>query len=388
MAAKTVEKQIRKMLTAVFLCLAAFLFLPIPAEASPAYSTEVENNVSIGSINIDLLEYEKDKNGKEIPMRANRMVHPGQTVDEIVRIANIANDAWVRVKIDYTGGLSDDNLDIGKEWLKKGDYWYHKKPIAHGDTIDLCSTVSFPREWDNAGSKCTIHISADAVQEKNFTPDYSLDDPWKGTVIEQSIKDGYNAFENTSGSSQVIFRGGAEGLVKTSKDFFAWIGTMMPGDKEIGKVSISNEYNRSVKIWFHVSAVDAGKLAGKIKIQIDHKGETLFYGTMDEASRDILLGEYGQGDASELTYHLYVPEELDNEYALASARVKWIFTADLKDTKSIWQKINPVSRLAEDIQTGDTLDAVFYVCILTGVLLVVIYLIKTTRSKKDDKNDD
>ncbi|MFR3808776.1 MAG: hypothetical protein ACLTX3_07460 [Lachnospiraceae bacterium] len=69
--------------------------------------------------------------------------------------------------------------------------------------------------------KMELHFTADAVQIKNFTPDFDSDDPWFGTVIEKSITDEYIIPGEKHDLFSVSYEGGAEGLVKVGDDFFS-----------------------------------------------------------------------------------------------------------------------------------------------------------------------
>lgn len=187
--------------TKIFL-LAALLSLLAAGTASAAtsYETEVINNVGIGDISISLEEFELDENGNEVPYENDKVVLPGQKVDKIVRITNEANTAWIRAKLEYTSddgirGLSDHMVTLDSdEWIKAGDYYYYLEPVEKDSFIDFVREVRIPTEWDEsyADKSFSIIVTADAVQTDNFTPDFTSEDPWFGTVIETCVHTVYS----------------------------------------------------------------------------------------------------------------------------------------------------------------------------------------------------
>lgn len=331
----------RKLLALPFLLCMLF---SMPAQAAETtYKTEVQNNISLGQVAIDLSEYQLDKDGKEIPYANPRKIIPGETVSKIVRIKNLGNDAWIRVKAEYTAeeginGFTDENLQLsGDKWERHGDYYYYKEPVKSGNSVDFIKAVTIPEEWGNiyADKTLSINITSEAVQERNFTPDFTSDDPWFGTLIEERV---YEPFTNDPGSKDpfsVEFRGGAEGLVRVGDDFFHNFGTALPGDTLTDEAEIRNEYGRPVHIYFHTETIDPNnEFLKQLHLTIKNGSTTIFDDTMDKAVDEnhmIDLGEYEKGNSSKLNFSIYVPKELTNKYALSNTKTKWIFTAKLKE---------------------------------------------------------
>ena len=114
------------------LCLlTAMVLAPATVFASTTkYQTEAVNNVYVGDVNIELLEYTLNEDGEEIPMPFKSIVIPGDDLPQIVRIKNVAKDAWVRVKLDIQSdeelmGLDESLVTFASdEWLKIGNYYY------------------------------------------------------------------------------------------------------------------------------------------------------------------------------------------------------------------------------------------------------------------------
>lgn len=308
------------------------------------YTTDVVNGISTGDIHISINEYEHDTNGNLVSYVDNKMVLPGQTVDKIIRITNDANQAWIRAKVEYTdcgeqAGLSDDDIVLSSDkWKKCGAYYYYTEPVDSKAYVDFVKAVRVPSSWDSskAGNDFSIYTSVDAVQTANFTPDFSVNDPWFGTVIEECIHTAHDTNLNTSNEPfSIVFENGADGIVKTGDDFFKNWAALMPGDTVSDEVNISNRYERTVDVFFTAEALENKNLLSKLHMVIKHGDKILFSGTMDKAiDQDISLGSYGKNESSTITYTVSVPKELNNQYALAKAKTAWHFKCVLKESSN------------------------------------------------------
>lgn len=335
-------RKLCKYLVLPLMTMAMFVFPSFAAE----YETEVVNGIHVGDITIGLEEYTIDKDtGNEVPWENVRMVMPGEVVDKIVKIDNLAEPAWIRAKVEYTSesgieGLDDSMLHISDpRWTKSGDYFYYTEPVEKG-TIEFIDTVTVPYEWDSdyANKGFSIVITAEAVQERNFTPDFTTEDPWFGTIIETCVHSDYNKENVKQDNFVVAFENGSDGFIKTGDDFFSNFGTLMPGDTVSDTVEIANHYKRNVQITFSTDYEETSDeivrdLLTKITLTIQKGEEEIYKGPLaaDALKDGIVLKTYRPGDAETLRYELSVPAELNNKYALSDAKVKWIFKASFND---------------------------------------------------------
>ena len=310
---------------------------------STKYQTEAINNVYVGDVNIELQEFTLDDAGEEIPMPFKSIVIPGDDLPQIVRIKNVAKDAWVRIKLEFQSddelkGLDDSLVTFASdEWIKIGNYYYATKPIQSGTSVDFMKSIHIPEYWTEAYAEKTFRIvvTADAVQRKNFTPDFDSNDPWFGTIIEQCVHDVYEVPVGGNRSFLIEFRGGAEGFVRVGKDFFSNWDELMPGDVESGKVKIRNSYSSDIKLYFKTENLKGAELLKQLDLTIKATDGTIIYdGKMDKPlTKGIMIGEYPVGTEGYLSYTLHIPAELTNQYAVTSSRVKWIFETKISDHK-------------------------------------------------------
>lgn len=314
--------------------------VPMPVMAAVrTYETEVTNNIEIGDVNIKIAEYERNSLGQEVPFKDNKIVLPGENVEDIIRITNLANTSWIRIKMECSStdgidGFTDDMIAPDtNDWVKRGDYWYYLKPLKHDKSVDFIKGIQIPEKWgtEYAGSSFSITIRSDAVQTANFTPDFDAEDPWFGTVIEACAHTVYEKKEKAGGSFTVAFEGGAEGLVKTGDDFFSNWSQLMPGDTVQDSVQLKNNYARPVTLYFRTENEADNILLEALMIQIKCGDNVIYDGPMDKTAKEnVLLAKLQTGEALTLSYTLTVPASLTNRYALSDARTTWIFKAEIE----------------------------------------------------------
>ena len=259
------------------LCTLLAFSMPFSASAKTTeYHTEVINEIGLGDVSIGLKEYTLDKDGDKIPYENRHAMLPGQRVDRMIYVENKANSAWVRIKLEYTSkdgikGMGDQLMNVeSDDWLPIGGYWYYRKPLAKGETVAFMDKMIIPPEWDESYSEksFSVIVTAEAVQEQNFVPDFQSEDPWFGTVIETCVHTTYDTKNVGTQDFSIAFESGAEGLVKVGDDFFSNWGTLMPGDVVSDHVTQKNAYSRPVRMFFRTETVADDMLLQALKLQI------------------------------------------------------------------------------------------------------------------------
>lgn len=116
-----------------------------------------------------------------------------------VKVEAGSADAYLRVQVptvavksddvDTTLPLGDFAANFGADWVVKGAYAYYTKPVAANAVVDVLAatngvTMTIPTTWKNAYADAAVSLAfqAEAVQAKNFTPDFTADAPWGGLV--------------------------------------------------------------------------------------------------------------------------------------------------------------------------------------------------------------
>lgn len=176
-----------------------------------AYFTDTEtvtNHVKMGIVDIDLKEYTIDKNGNKIEWKNAQNILPGETISKIPEIScvNGSADCYIRAKVEIKTEdenlmnnekmLTLDNVNVDTDnwyYCKEDGYFYYKEILTDkSESIILFTEVHIPLEWNNewAGKEFSIDVTAEAIQSKNFIPDFSQDstNPWPG-ITEEDIEE-------------------------------------------------------------------------------------------------------------------------------------------------------------------------------------------------------
>lgn len=352
------------------LCLAS-LTSPVLAESK---SVSVTSDGKLGAVDISYSD--------EVTKAAEAVV-PGYEMELNSYVTNNAEPCWIRVKIEYdtrgdlTGSrrnadgvdayefdescvnLADDN------WIHIGDYYYYPTVVKNKEKIDFVKSVKTPVDWGNETSDVTFETfyTAEAVQAKNFTPNFNSDDPWYGTVIQAFDTSNYKLKEAGNDRFQVICDPSAKELIAVGDDFFNNWENMMPGDVLTGELTISNKMNIPVKMYFSTKNTGDSELLTKLHMVIKNNDKVVFDSNLSsDINPETLIQEYSSGESSKLTYELTIPEELDNAYALKELESVWTFRADIPEKQ---KKATPVA-------TGDhSMNAITYGAMATGGAFVV-----------------
>lgn len=334
-----------------FLILSASLLLctnPMTARAAYSDSTSVTNTGRVGAVDIELHQSFPEE---------QTMILPGQTVSLQSSVENKDQPAWIRVKLEYPAsgkeGLEelDDSLVTfaDGEWEKIGSYYYYKKPVESKDTVPFTETIQFPGDWDNTMVNETLGMvfTAEAVQEKNFTPDFTSDDPWHGVVIEAYDGTDYTMREDGNERFSIIYKNGSEGLITVGDDFFSNWGDIMPGDELDGELTIENQMKIPVELYFSMENSGEDELLDMMDITIKNGSKVVYDGPLSgSVNPEVLLKKYLTGESTTFTYHLSVSPEITNTYALSEFQVVWTFLA---------KEIPPAEKktIIEIIKTGE-----------------------------------
>lgn len=370
------------------LLLTGFLIgmLPLSVDAVGfSDSTKVTNNGQLGAVDITLEE--------SFPEEVTTIL-PGQTVDLSSSVINNGHPAWIRAKIEYpmTEGDAlhqlpelgmtelDDNLITfaNEDWTKIGSYYYLTEPVDTKEKVPFTTSVTYPTDWDNQlrDNSFGIVITAEAVQEANFTPDFTAEDPWHGVVIEAFDSDNYQPKEEGNEQFSIVYKNGSEGLVHAGDDFFANWGDLMPGDVLTGTAQISNQMKIPVSLYFAMESSGEKEILEQLHLTIKN-GESVVYdgnltGSIEPAT---LLMKYEPGSETEFSYELRVPAELNNAYALSQFQTAWTFSAE---------EHPPVE--PEIIKTGQVIPIA--IAILIGIALLSGIGYAVTRKKGGRKDED
>ena len=373
--------------------------------------TFVTNHLKTGDVNIRIREFAM-VDGKEVPYETHQMVMPGDVISKIPRIENLAASCWIRVKITFSGGSESlsglSPSDIGgmneDEWIKIGEYYYLIKPLEERGSVDLFREVHIPETWtgEYAGKTFAVNIRADAIQDDHFTPDFDAMSPWGDEVIELCVHEEENVILNTESDVRfnVVFRNGAEKLVAGPDNFFQNMTALMPGDRLTDYVTIKNTSGNTRELRFYTALVNPTQeqldLLSKLQLRINLGEKVIYEGDLkaEPLNKGTSLGRFAPGDEGRMEFTLYMPEELQNVYALREADVRWIFETDpdpvITQGTSGGGNYYPVTtdytpKGTSPVKTGDPMNPGVYALLFGGAVTagLAALLIKRRRTSHE-----
>ena len=233
---------------------------------------------------------------------------------------------------------------ISEEWVKRGEYYYYTEVLNRGESVDLFQGIRIPSAWTelHSGQGLGILIEAEAIQAENFLPDFSGMSPWGNQKILACVHEKGRAPSCPAPGTKlsVEFSGKAHKLLAVPGDFFNNLGIAMPGDRFKDTVEVSNTTDQEAEIFFRTKVNSKNKenieLLQQIRLKILMDGKLLYQGTLDspKLTKNHSLGVVSPSRSGRMVFHLSVPKEWDNSYALREADVQWIFSVSEEDGKT------------------------------------------------------
>lgn len=350
-------------------------------------SQETNGVISTDIVDIKITNFKLDENNTEIEYsNESSQVTPGDVISIIPKINNNGMNCYLRVKVKYI----NDNTDFTNyvtgfsgDFTKYGDYYYYNKVFNSAEQVKLFDTIKIPEdinEQSTSTGKIELVITAEAIQDRNFEPDYSLSDPWKNVQPEATINNTYEIDEENS-KVMINYEDETEKDILISDDLFVKAKKMVPGDGFADTISIKNTHNSKAKYYLQLNA-DASteqyaKLLNQISLVITTQdGQVLYDGKLSSTGK-IALGEYQPGEQGQLNYNVSVPLGLNNLSENLNPKLLFIFSAEYEN------KITP-GQNSKSIKTGDTIDLAITVFLISAVGLVTIMILFYREKRKEE----
>lgn len=176
-----------------------------------AYFTDiatVTNHAEMGIVDIDLKEYTIDSTGNKVEWQDKQNILPGETISKIPEISCVqgAVDCYIRAKVEIS--CKDENLQNSAKMLTLNNlnvdttnwyycandgYFYYKTILTeNSNPVTLFTQVTIPSDLNNDWSleEISIDVTAEAIQSRNFTPNFAQDstEPWPGITASDIQK--------------------------------------------------------------------------------------------------------------------------------------------------------------------------------------------------------
>ena len=325
------------LLTLVSLCLCSAGSI---IYASGRREITVARQIGTGNIEISLEEYQR-KGGEETLIEGPLQVLPGEAVSKIPRIINRSADCWIRVRllfreiegVDFCSGI----YGMGEAWLPAGDgYYYYTEPLREGESIDVFQGIRIPADFPEelAGTEFYLDIDAEAVQCRNFTPDFTGMSPWGNIKIIQEEEERDGASIQEDGGVHIRCGTDVAGFLDVPEDFLGELKSLYPGDSCTDMLRFRNTENKGFRLYFRQTAGEDAELFDRLEMRIrlvsDGKETEIYSGSLGSEllSEGIKLGSMEPGKEAELEFTVTMPEELDNRYSARNGEVTWTFWTD------------------------------------------------------------
>lgn len=308
-------------------------------------------------------------------------VTPGKKVKYEPVISYKGVDSYISFTLDVT----DENITLdsfsglNEDWVRKGDYFYYKNIVHHSEDVPTFTYFRIPKEWDELsppnfmGSKFRVTALCDAVQAKNFTPDFESDFPWGELEIEDNDYDGNTFIAKENDRNEPISLGFlGTGRYALSSDKMVE-DSIQPGDTYKNEIHLSNKGENDTEVFFYVSEQDNvsdENLLDALSLTIKLDDKVYYEGTLraSELTCERSLVYMKPGETHVLSYEIHMPTELKNAYEEKLDNFVWNFTA---------------TEHPKMPKTGDETRIIIYVVIFLAALATLLFV--AIKGKEDEE---
>lgn len=302
-------------------------------------SGEILSHLETGGVKIGI-ETLGAEQGTLRKLPAEVIVDREKPVSYVPRITNRGEECYLRVRLVAKAGtqeleLTDHLQDIRDGWLRQGEYLYYQKPVEYGSSVDVCQGFQLPDEWDYYRDKALrIQADADALQARNFSPDFTAEKPWGDLVVTASRIEAGNSLEvvepagddlqEMDGKPCSVIADRQKGLVLEQGGFFSHV-MFLPGDSCRESLRLSNQETRRIQILLKAEW-EKSPFLDRMQLQIDN-GSGFYDGILTGADlRDYrLLASLDPGETKTVDVTISFPESADNPYQQNSDDIRWCF---------------------------------------------------------------
>ena len=338
-----------------------------------------QGDASQGYIDIKINEYMLNENNEEVAYNEkNTIVDLGEEVSLIEKVKNLGDECYIRAYIKMEGLNTEESVQgIPGAWQKIGDYYYYRDKVETGEEIKIFDTIKIPTNTD---IQLMLTVKVDAVQARNFEPNFKSQDPWNGTEIEKRIYNDYVIDEN-AGKLTIELKDGADRYLTVPDDFARDLRAILPGDTVKKQIKVKNTDKEKAELFVQVdiSGVreEQKRLLKDVWVKITNKnGNVIYEGDLSKLVEKTALGEYKYNEEDVLTVEVSLPKGAQNIYEGILRNVKWSFSAKTTDLAR------------RSIKTGDfEFDLSLVLFFTSAIMLIVVLTLINIERKKNKKSN-
>lgn len=306
---------------------------------------------------------------------------PGQEIPIVTVIENLGEDCFIRYSVtgEAKSGQEIPNTCFGgipEENIRKNGYWYETKQLKHGQETEIFTSFMLPENWiQKEEDSVEINIVVDAIQSRNFKPDFTAAYPWGLTDIQKVSENEKNQKLRVAvpqhGICQVVLEG--DKIVTVPDSFFSEFKTLVPGDCIQGDIQIKNQYEGTESLYWKIDS-ENNLLLGNSELKIEKGDGTVLYKGRFQNFTDgqyNLLGKYQTSEEDQLTFSIRFPEEMDNTYRLLNSKMIWTFRGIPEEQERDFLK---------SVKTGENNHRILIGLFLVSVVFLVLGLIRKQKN--------
>ena len=258
----------------------------------------------------------------------DKLYSAGSTLRYEPVIENRAMSCYVRFKLNLSNALLNEDSFVGltDDFVKRGDYFYYTKPLDNKQSITTFNSFKMPADIDNEDKEeIKIIKTVDAIQSKNFTPDFSSENPWGNVAIIGSEFDGSNYINEVINIEPIdLTINNNKEISLTNKDILNF--NLVPGDIITNSIDIKNNNGKEVNVDFKAKGEDSKILRSiNLKLYLDNKkiyDGDLVTKNLEEYTKLVGLSD---NETASLRYEIEVPQNLNNDYQNKESKFEWKF---------------------------------------------------------------
>ena len=356
--------------------------------------------INTGIVDIELKNYKLNSANSEVEYEETEILSPGSTVSYIPKIYNWGEDCYLRIKIDYINSninFEDYVVGFSNKFTKIGDYYYYDGVLNSGEVIKLFDEITIP---NNAAELATnknliINIYAEAIQERNFEPDYTSNSPWGDVVPVANAQSSINIDVDDEMTIVIKYQDASENDIQVKDNFLERLKNLMPGDNFSDSLVIKNNNDRKTKYYLGINTEEKNELERRLLEQItlvitSENGDVVYNGKL-LLDNKLLLKEIEPGKMDKLNFGISVPSELSNEYTKLNPNLILVFSDNYEKIPSGGGNVgtagNPVSKVVSKLtnlpKTGDRVDVVITIFILSAIGFIITIIADYREKKKN-----
>lgn len=356
---------------------AAVLLLSVLAVLAETEAGKVfRNKIETVFVQVDVQQLRETEKGLR-QIQDGIAVMPGEKISYIPRVKVTGVRSYVRMRFDAVmneaGGVEitpDDIYGLNKSWIKRGAYFYCTKVMSSGESSDVFRGIKVPQI--DSGVPCSgfrISITADAVQQDHFAPDFSRSAPWGSISIQRSFVDG-NVKKRVAASAkkdELDLRN--DDIIECSTDdLFEGFAGMAAGDSRSDRLILRNVSDDTREVYFQTSNHHA-ELLKQVELRLQCAETFAYNGDLESEkfTEPVKIATLDPGEKTVFNYTIELPNSSDNRFQDMADSVVWMF-----DSKAVKHAALEKNVRTEDDQRNAFIAAVMLCMCAAGALLLLL----------------